>query len=344
MEAQDISDVGATTASAGKRWIVWAQHPGTQQIFKHILQKKQQLVQIPDLGKQIPASLTETQWDHVLIECETAAEANAFLGQFSWQGKHVLLLLPAPPPAEEIMAWIHRGIADVLWPLPDWQSAFEERWLLGKRRFEPTPDANLGPFVQELAQLNEDFFHRLTKMARDLGEMRDKMQPVSAEEQEKNPPDVLIVEDQFWLSSAIAPSMQNQMSFYHAAGGGVALDMAAQRGYQLVCVDLALSDLPAKTVAKSILEQCPDALLVLFEKPAALPGKLVLFDHNAERSLIPAVSNPIQILQQFPDLIEIQRRRNRERRYLVSFRQEHYELLRRYRDIRQKLRTHGSLS
>ena len=50
-----------------------------------------------------------------------------------------------------------------------------------------------------------------------------------------------------------------------------------------------------------------------------------------------AVVLPDESQEEFDELREAFRRKSRERRYLASFRQENYELLKRYADLKQRL-------
>jgi len=57
--------------------------------------------------------------------------------------------------------------------------------------------------------------------------------------------------------------------------------------------------------------------------------------------LVPEFSDAKQMIERIDELREAFRRKSRERRYLAAFRQENYELLKRYADLKQRLQRAG---
>ena len=53
--------------------------------------------------------------------------------------------------------------------------------------------------------------------------------------------------------------------------------------------------------------------------------------------LVPEFLDGKQMVERIDELREAFRRKSRERRYLAAFRQENYELLKRYADLKQRL-------
>lgn len=202
----------------------------------------------------------------------------------------------------------------------------------------PWTPAEARQLVEALSSLNDDFFQRLTKMARQLGEARDQIQQRDSGPrptfQESN---LLLAEQDGWLTSALLSRPIPHCKLRSVVSGGIALDTASSQPHQIILISEQLPDLPGPMVVRSLLNEGVDALIVLFRRPGQKPGYATLMEEGKSIPLLPEFHDAVQLLAQIPELCEIYQKRNRERRYLLTFREENYELLRRYRELRQKL-------
>jgi two-component system, OmpR family, response regulator len=122
-----------------------------------------------------------------------------------------------------------------------------------------------------------------------------------------------------------------------ATNGGEALDLAGQQKYQLALVNAHLPDLTLTTVVKSLRSQLGDAIVMVFSHPGPKPGHLKLVDEHKEIMLIPELMHGDQLVSALQEMREAYLAKSRERHYLQAFRNEHYEFLKRYVELRQKL-------
>ena len=75
----------------------------------------------------------------------------------------------------------------------------------------------------------------------------------------------------------------------------------------------------------------------LFASAARGPGKAEVIEGSKTIPLVPEFSDGKQMVERIDELREAFRRKSRERRYLAAFRQENYELLKRYAELKQRL-------
>ena len=78
-------------------------------------------------------------------------------------------------------------------------------------------------------------------------------------------------------------------------------------------------------------------LTVLSSRPGAKPGKAEVIGGSKAIALVPEFSEASQMVARIDELREAFRRKARERRYLAAFRQENYELLTRYADLKLRM-------
>jgi hypothetical protein len=97
-----------------------------------------------------------------------------------------------------------------------------------------------------------------------------------------------------------------------------------------------VSDLPAKTIARTIRNQNPDTVVLTFLGPAE-NGKVELVELNGTRVLVSPFSETKQLVDRLDDLAEAWRIKARERRYTQAFRERHYDFLRRYVELKTKI-------
>lgn len=265
----------------------------------------------------------------ILLEAYRSAYASSYF-----------IVLTQDAPTEQIIQCFREGAKDVIVKKAGWQDALQQavrKWT--------QPDSlppNSPGLVDELSGLSEEFFHRLTKMARQLGEMRDQLRAdrrtASIVAQEDC--HVLVVEEDGFLTSALLTKPVDRYTLRSVVSGGMALDFVSNRPCHVAFVSEHLPDLSGHVVIKTLAKQCPDALLVLFRRPdATISGHAQLLEGSTWMPLLADYTDANVLARQVVDLCEVQRRRRRERRYLVAFREENYELLRKYRELKQKLKS-----
>ncbi len=120
--------------------------------------------------------------------------------------------------------------------------------------------------------------------------------------------------------------------------GGEALDKVGQMRFQLALVSADLPDLPSSMVAKSLRAESGEGIVLLFSHPTGdKPGRADIIEPSQNIELIPELHDGGQLIEQIHELRKAWLAKARERRYLRIFRRDHYDFLRRYVELKQKL-------
>ena len=85
-------------------------------------------------------------------------------------------------------------------------------------------------------------------------------------------------------------------------------------------------------VARSVRASQPEALIL-----ALAGGKLEAFEGDGRVPVADGIKNPGELAGRLETLAETFRTRERERRYLQTFRERNYEFLRRYASLKVKV-------
>lgn len=193
--------------------------------------------------------------------------------------------------------------------------------------------------LAESAGLNEEFLKRLTDLARRVGDLRDQVGNKSGAKAlpQEDECRVLVVEDDGWLSGALSQHLPRGFTLQSVVSGGSALDKASGRRFHIALVKETLPDLPGRMVVRTLLSQSPETITLLFSPPGETPGQVQVAEGSHMIPLLPSFTDPAQLAGRLSELRSAQQTRGRERRYLSAFRDENYDLLRRYAELRQKL-------
>ena len=142
------------------------------------------------------------------------------------------------------------------------------------------------------------------------------------------------VDDFFGAISESAP--KSSYSFVHATSGGEGLDRISSGAFHYAMIAEDITDLPAKTIARTIRNQHPDTVVLTFLGPAQ-NGKVELVEQAGTRVLVEPFTDAKLLVDRLDELAEAWRVKARERRYTQAFRERHYDFLRRYVEIKTKI-------
>ena len=121
-----------------------------------------------------------------------------------------------------------------------------------------------------------------------------------------------------------------------AQSAGEALDRCGSGYFHLVMIADDLDDLPQSMVTRSIKAQSSDIMvLTITRTPQGAKVEMIEGEHRV--LLADQLTSPEQLVGRLDTLTEAFRVRERERRYLQSFRERHYELLRRYAALKTRI-------
>ncbi|MCS6914399.1 MAG: response regulator [Myxococcales bacterium] len=250
-----------------------------------------------------------------------------------------VVLLTARRSFDLVLGALREGAADVVVKAPDQIDYLRQRVLALAGAASNRADRER--LLAESVAINEEFLRRLTDMARRVGDLRDKLLSVSSgnsplpEDEECR---VLIVEEDGWLGQALGSLLPRGFLLHSVVSGGSALDKASAQRFHIALVKEGLPDLPGRMVVRTLQAQSPETITLLFSPPGKHPGKVEVLDGMQVISLLPSFTDAAQLAARLQELRDAQRARGRERRYLAAFREEHYELLKRYADFRMKMR------
>jgi DNA-binding response OmpR family regulator len=225
------------------------------------------------------------------------------------------------------------GAVDVILKAPEQLSLVEQRIdaIFSANRSESR-------VASDVVVVLEEFLRRLMDVSRRVAELDPRGYPGLAEADESSNRDfrVLIVEPDGWLADELRSSAE-RLLIRTATTGGEGIDVATGGRFQVALVRDQLPDLPGKMVVKGLKSQSPDTIAILFSRPNERPGRADVIEGSHEIPLVTEFREASQIGERMSELREAFDGKSRERRYLVAFRQQNYDLLKRYAEIKQKL-------
>ncbi|MCK5797567.1 MAG: response regulator [Deltaproteobacteria bacterium] len=191
----------------------------------------------------------------------------------------------------------------------------------------------------EVMEVHEDFLKRLMEASRAKAEAEERNSGSSMEVDLAEC--VVLVAD---VNPNTARGLEEALSadggykFISVLTGGEALDKVGQTPFQLALVSSDLPDLPSSMIAKSLRAESAEGIVLLFSHPDGdKPGRADIIEPSQSIELIPELRDGAQLVEQIHELRKAYVAKARERRYLRVFRRDHYEFLRRYVEVRQKL-------
>lgn len=200
--------------------------------------------------------------------------------------------------------------------------------------------------LADVAEVHEGFLHKMMELARQVTDLEDKLllrDGASTTTSALGPLNLLIVDDDPTLAGELAREfpVERGWRLRYAQSGGEALDGASQSAPHVVLMKDALPDLPSSMVIKTIKANNPDCVMLLFTPPGPGPGdtsgELRMVEASRLVTLVPTYTRSDQVIAALHDVREALRRKAQERRYLLTFRKQHFEFLQKYSLVRQRL-------
>ncbi|MBX3155626.1 MAG: response regulator [Deltaproteobacteria bacterium] len=147
---------------------------------------------------------------------------------------------------------------------------------------------------------------------------------------------VLVVDEVDDFVSAMTGADPKGFAFVHATSGGEGLDRISSGGFHYAMIAEDVTDLPARTLARTIRNQHPDTVVLTFLGPAD-NGRVELVETAGMRTLVQPFTDAKMLLDRLDELADAWRAKARERRYTQAFREKHYDFLRRYVELKTKI-------
>ena len=144
---------------------------------------------------------------------------------------------------------------------------------------------------------------------------------------------VLFVDSDERLFKSVLKTGETGFQFHQVQTGGAALDGVSKGSYHIILVGPSLPDLPASMVVKALKAQAPETIIIAYEPN----GRLDIVETSRSIPIVEKFTAASQLAERLTELAQARRGAVRERRYIQTFRERHYELLRRLSDLRKRI-------
>ncbi|HSD90888.1 MAG TPA: response regulator [Kofleriaceae bacterium] len=230
---------------------------------------------------------------------------------------------------------VRAGAVDLILKAPESVAYLKERVLdavgrsVGKREVDTVLD--------EIRAVHDEFLQRFMEAERramDLADKaagRDESRMINLDELR-----VLVVDEVDDFFNAIEATKAKGFRFVHATSGGEALDRISTGEFQYAMIAEDISDLPAKTIARTLRNQHPDTVVLTFLGPSE-NGHLELVEQVGSKALLKPFKEAKQLIGRLDELSAAWRIKAKERRYMQAFREKHFDFLRRYVELKTKI-------
>ena len=230
---------------------------------------------------------------------------------------------------------VRAGAIDLVLKAPESVAYLQERVIdaagrsVGKREVDSVLD--------DVRGVHEEFLQRFMDAERRAIDLADKLagrDRAAAERVEELR--VLVVDEVDDFVTAMTDAAPPGFAFVHATSGGEGLDRISSGRFHYAMIAEDVSDLPARTIARTIRNQHPDTVVLTFLGPAD-NGRVELVETHGSRPLLQPFRDAQKLVARLDELAEAWRAKARERRYTQAFRERHYDFLRRYVELKTKI-------
>jgi DNA-binding NtrC family response regulator len=228
------------------------------------------------------------------------------------------------------------GAVDVMAKLPESVRDLTQR--VKQLCLEARRSGERDHLLHETLEVHEQFLKKLMEAARRAQQAEDLARGES-DRWELKECAVLVVDENPRTGSGLQEALGKDAGYriVSAVSGGEALDYASQQGFQIAMVNDRISDLPWRTLVRGLRRQAEGSIVLLLTEPDQGPGRVSIIEESQNIELIPELNRGSQLVEAIHNLREAYVAKNRERYYLQHFRKEHYDFLKRYVELRQKL-------
>jgi len=230
---------------------------------------------------------------------------------------------------------IRAGAVDLILKAPESVAYLKDRVLDAANR--SVNKREIDTLLDEIRKVHDDFLDRFMEAERRAIDANDK---IAGRDQSRmiNLADlrVLVVDEVDEFYNAMSAAKPPGFEFILAPSASEALDRISTGEFQYAMIAEDVSDLPARTLARTIRNQRPDTVVLTFLGPAE-NGHVDLVEQAGMRSIVKPFREAKQLIDRLDELAEAWRAKAKERRYTQAFRERHYDFLRRYVDIKTKI-------
>ncbi|HEU4728023.1 MAG TPA: response regulator [Kofleriaceae bacterium] len=230
---------------------------------------------------------------------------------------------------------VRAGAIDLILKAPESVAYLKERVLDAAGR--SVGQREVDSVLDDVRRVHEEFLQRFMEAERRATDLADKVAGRDRAALDRlDELRVLVIDEADDLVSEINGAAPTGFAFIHANSGGEGLDRISSGAFHYAMVAEDVTDLPARTIARTIRNQHPETVVLTFLGPSD-NGRVELVETTGSRPLIQPFSDPRQLLDRLDELAEAWRAKARERRYVQAFRERHYDFLRRYVELKTKI-------
>ncbi len=236
---------------------------------------------------------------------------------------------------EDAVDAIRAGALDLVLKAPESVAYLQERVLAAAGRSVGRREVD--SVLAEVRKIYDEFLERFMDAERraldadDKVAGRDHSRMVNIHELR-----VLVVDEVDDFVATMELAKPPGFAFVHAASGGEALDRISTGEFHYAMIAEDISDLPSRTIARTIRNQRPDTVVLTFLGPSE-NGHVNLVETAGNRPILQPFNDAKLLIGRLDELAEAWRAKTRERRYTQAFRERHYDFLRKYVELKTKI-------
>lgn len=270
------------------------------------------------------------------IDTPTPRAGIATIGEIKRRSPTTMIVALTPRRSyEDAVDAVRAGAVDLILKAPESVAYLEDRVLAAAGRSVGRREVD--SVLSEVRKVHDELLQRFMDAERRAIDADDKLagrdpsRMIDVEELR-----VLVVDEVDDFVATMERAKPKGFAFVHATSGGEALDRISTGEFHYAMIAEDVSDLPARTIARTIRTQRPDTVVLTFLGPSD-NGHVNLVETAGSRSLLAPFSDPQQLIGRLDELAEAWRAKARERRYTQAFRERHYDFLRKYVELKTKV-------
>jgi DNA-binding NtrC family response regulator len=243
----------------------------------------------------------------------------------------VIVLTPRKSFESAVEAFRH-GASDVIWKSPDQVEYLKDRVVAAMGQVRAR--GSRGELLHDVHGLLEECLKVIMASERRAIELEEKAAGQSpdrfdADEEVR----ILCIDADERLFKALTQHNPKGFAFTYAQSGGEALDRVTNSRFQIALCGPSVPDLPTEMVIRALKSQSPEMITISYVPN----GKLQIVDGTRSIPIVDKFTSATQLSDRLNELAAAHRARGRERRYLQAFRETHYDFLRRFAELRQRI-------
>ena len=291
-----------------------------------------------DTPEEAYEELSRTFYSAAVIDLDTPAPSAGLttIAYVKERSPTTMVVLLTPRKSfEDAVEAVRRGAMDVVFKSPESVPYLKDRIMAAASRSVDTREVNA--LLVEVKGAHDEFLQLFMDAERRVVDLQDR---VAGRDPNRSAGideiRLLIADSNPALGQVLVQQSKPGYAFHAAVSGGQALDMCGSNEFHYVIVGENLADMPVSWVIRSIKTQYPNIVVLAYSGPGPT-GSIELVETASRSTIVPRFTHPGQLIERLEDLAEAFRAKARESRYTQTFRERHYNFLRRYVELKMKI-------